>query len=434
MKITTIELMRFAVPFRLTFRHALASRDKADSLIVRVHDERGRAGYGESAPRPYVTGETTDGAQRTINQILAPRWTGAVFDAFDDVVSAIRDAQLSLQRNEHAAFCALELAVLDLAGRVFHRSCGELLGPVTRPEACYSGVVSADDVERAIQLCQACRAMDLSAVKLKVGQALETDIAIVQAARQILGDGCSLRVDANGAWSADEALQRIEQFHHCRIDAVEQPVPAGDLAGLARLTAQSAVPIVVDESLVSYDDAKALIEARACHMFNIRVSKNGGLIGAARLRALANQHGVKWMLGAQVGETAILSAAGRQLATRGDQPSWCEGSFGALLLEHDISREDVTFARGGLAPALEGEGLGVTIDQSVLHNQEITAHTSAQPSRAQKRLEVSHGLNDATACQDDRPGNRAAIRPCGPRARDCSATLAHQHSAAQSQH
>ncbi len=366
MKITTIEAVRLAIPFRVTFTHALASRDRTESLVVRVRDEEGRTGYGEGAPRPYVSGETADSARAAIEQTLGARWRGAAFDRFEDVVGALTEAHGALRRDEHAAFCALELAILDLAGRVFGRSAGDALGPRTREHARYSGVVPADGVDRALEFCRACRQMGLTSVKLKVGRSPETDEAILEGARRIMGPGRSLRVDANGAWSADEALERIRVFDRYGIDGVEQPVAADDLAGLARVAAESPVPVIVDESLVSYDDALRLIDARAAHIFNIRVSKNGGLLGAHRLRELAITRGLSWMLGAQVGETAILSAAGRHLATRGEEPRWCEGSFGTLLLRRDIAVEDVTFGPGGRAPALDGDGLGITITDESL--------------------------------------------------------------------
>jgi muconate cycloisomerase len=91
---------------------------------------------------------------------------------------------------------------------------------------------------------------------------------------------------------------------------------------------------------------------------------------------------MEWMLGAQVGESAILSAAGRHLATRGGppRPRWCEGSFGTLLLERDIARENLTFGPGGSAPAIEGLGLGITIDDSALQSEPRAHEQQPEPS------------------------------------------------------
>ena len=182
----------------------------------------------------------------------------------------------------------------------------------------------------------------------------------------ILGDECSLRVDANGAWTAPEAMERLEAFAPFGLDAVEQPVAREDLDGLAWLTPRSPAPVIVDESLASRADAQMLIDRRACHCFNIRVSKCGGLVNAVRIRETARQAGITCMLGAQVGETALLSAAGRHFATRSQNLLFIEGSYDKIVLEENIGERDLTIGPGGWGPVLTGNGLGVDVDEGRL--------------------------------------------------------------------
>jgi L-alanine-DL-glutamate epimerase-like enolase superfamily enzyme len=129
---------------------------------------------------------------------------------------------------------------------------------------------------------------------------------------------------------------------------------------MREVTAAGLVPVVADESLCSLEDARTLIRERACDVFNVRISKCGGLVNAGRIDRLAREAGLACQLGAQVGEAGILSAAGRHYATRSAGVRWCEGSYGKLLLEEDITDPDVTVGPGGMAPALEGVGIGVT--------------------------------------------------------------------------
>ena len=103
-----------------------------------------------------------------------------------------------------------------------------------------------------------------------------------------------------------------------------------------------------------------LVAERGCDVFNLRVSKNGGLLNTARLYRLAMAAGLRCQLGAQVGETGLLSAAGRHVATRLADILWCEGSYGWILLRPEIVTPDITVGRGGWAPALTAPGLGVT--------------------------------------------------------------------------
>jgi muconate cycloisomerase len=209
-------------------------------------------------------------------------------------------------------------------------------------------------------------ALQLGSVKLKVGQSLAEDVEVLTVARSTLGEACSLRVDANCAWTADEALERLAAFAPFRLDGLEQPLAAADVDGMAWLTARSAVPIIADESLVSLNDAERLVATRACHLFNIRISKCGGLLQSLRIADLGARAGIGCMLGAQVGETALLSAAGRHFGTRVLDVRHFEGSFGTLLLEQDVAEDALTFGRGGEAFAIEGPGLGVEVDEQRL--------------------------------------------------------------------
>lgn len=366
LKLQQVDVMTVVIPFRVTFRHALASRSEGELIVVRAIDTEGRVGFGESVPRDYVTGETTETVHEALRQVFVPPLLGVSFSSFEEITATLGHFLDSLPRNRNAAFCALELSLLDLAGKAFGQSAGSVAGEVESDEVRYSGVISADGVEDALALCNKIAALGLHHVKVKVGLSADGDMKILKGARRILGDNCSLRIDANCAWQPQDALRYLETYAAIRLDGVEQPIAQDDIDGLAWLTERSPVPVIVDESLASYADAQLLIEKKACHVFNIRLSKCGGLLGACRLRDLARKTGLGFMLGAQVGETAILSAAGRQFATRSSGVRFCEGSFGSFLLEHDIGVQDLTFGPGGKASALYGPGLGVEIDQNRL--------------------------------------------------------------------
>jgi len=171
-----------------------------------------------------------------------------------------------------------------------------------------------------------------------------------------------------------------------RISVVEQPVPAGDLDGLRRVTAATPELIVVDESLRSIEEATMLARSGACNGFNIRVSKCGGLTPSARIARIADEAGLVCVVGAQVGESGILSAAGRHLAAC-IAPRHVEGSAGALLLREDLTAENVLPGWGGRARPHDGPGLGIHVREETLrrygqrrHTLEARAASAAQAS------------------------------------------------------
>src|SRR5690606_27382770 len=118
--------------------------------------------------------------------------------------------------------------------------------------------------------------------------------------------------DANGAWTLDQAIARLTALPLDAIACVEQPLARVDDRHLPALKQSVPVDIMPDESLVTLEDADRLINAGAADFFNIRLSKNGGLLPALKLVHLARRHGLKYQLGCMVGETSILSAAGRR--------------------------------------------------------------------------------------------------------------------------
>jgi muconate cycloisomerase len=161
---------------------------------------------------------------------------------------------------------------------------------------------------------------------------------------------------------------------HLDVAAVEQPLPRGPVEELARLRRATPVPIMVDESLVTRADAEALIAARAADFFNVRVSKCGGLARSLAVAHAAVAAGLQIQVGSQVGETAILSAAGRHLAAALPAVAFVEGSFGTLLLTEDVSIESVQFGHRGEAPVLTGPGLGIRVVEERLRRRAVAVH------------------------------------------------------------
>jgi muconate cycloisomerase len=359
MRITGFEVLIVEIPMRLAVEHTLAKRETARNVLVTARDETGRAGWGESCPRSYVTGETVETVREDLAERILPQFVGREFARMTDLSRELTGVLDGLRRDQQAAFCACELAVLDLAGKVFGVSAGSVLGPVLSTQVHYSGVIASEDAAGVEKYAGLMVQFGIKEVKVKVGAALEQNLEILRRARAVLGESVSLRVDANAAWSGPEAVRQLEVMSSFRLAGVEQPVDGQDLEGMKIVTAAGLVPVVADESLASVADAEVLIRERACNIFNLRVSKCGGLLNSGRLYRMAKEAGLRCQLGAQVGETGFLSAAGRHVATRCADVIWLEGSYDSVLLEENITEPDITVGMEGLAPALDTPGLGV---------------------------------------------------------------------------
>ncbi len=360
-----VDVLTAELPFRFSFGHALAERRSSTNVYVRLTLDEGTVGYGEGVPREYVTGETAEGAAEALAEHLGPALVGRTVECPDDVPSVLDEAA-AVAPSDLAACCALELAFLDACGKRFGRPASAWLGPARTSVVVYDAIVPFSSPRKLAALAVLVRALRLRNVKIKVGLDLEADLQRLSLLRRILGSRTDLRVDANCAWrNADEALEAIGRLRRFGISAVEQPLPASDLEGLRRVTAEAPETIIVDESLRTVEEAAELARTRACDAFNIRVSKCGGLLNSMRIADIAAQAGLACVVGAQVGESGLLSAAGRHLAAA-IAPRYVEGSGGRLLLKEDLTIENVLPGWAGRARPFGGPGLGVTVKEATL--------------------------------------------------------------------
>jgi muconate cycloisomerase len=385
-RVEKIEVASATLPLRFSFGHALAARKESTNVYVRLTLDDGTVGYGEGVPREYVTGETAESAYAALCDQQAPALVGRTIDSPNDVPAAIDAAAPSGGVPlTNAARCALELALLDACGRRFGRSVVDWLAPNPAPSVRYDAVIPFTSPKKLAAISVLVRALAIRQVKIKVGDDLERDLRSLSLLRRLLGSSIDLRVDANCAWaSADVALESIAAMRRYRISAVEQPVPAGEVEALVRITAETPEAIIVDESLRTIEDATALVEARACNAFNIRVSKCGGLLSSMAIARFGTEAGLDLVVGAQVGESGILSAAGRHLAAAIGQPRYVEGSGGSLLLREDLTVERILPGFRGRARRFAGAGLGVDVRPEVLER-----HTVEQQTFTAERERVS---------------------------------------------
>ena len=372
MRLVAATLYALRIPFVESFSHSATERRWSDSVVVRVRDEAGTEGFGEGTPRPYVTGEIVETMLDHLTCELWPRVADREVPPacnLEALAAFLPETSLAGAIAPHASRAALELAVLDCALRRAGRPLATLLPP-RRSRVTYSGVITAGPIARAVQHARQMRAIGLHDVKVKVG--FDDDIARVTAVRG--AHDASLRLDANGAWSFERAVHVLNAVAPLGIAAVEQPLPRGPVEDLARLRQAIPVPIMADESLVTPADAEALIAGEAVDLFNVRISKCGGLARSLAIAERAAKAGVGVQVGSQVGETAILSAAGRHLAAALPTVAFVEGSFGTLLLAEDVSVESVRFGHRGEASLLTGPGLGIRVVEERLRRRTVAVH------------------------------------------------------------
>ena len=369
------------IPLRLEVAHAALRRNLSDSVVVVIELTNGTLGYGETLPRPYVTHEDVTSVVDAIREVFAPLLGDFSPDSFPVALEAI-EALPWRDRSDRlvpAARAAVELALLDAAMRTFNRGVDHIVQwmglpgfglPGSSRRVRFSGVLAAGGTNQTMRRLRLMYWAGLRDFKLKVGmvgdqERLERVVAYLE--RAIARGKATLRLDANGAWSRDTAGEWLRNAAHHPVASLEQPLPRGEEERLAALCEVVGWPVMHDESLVTVEDAKRLIDLGVADGFNIRVSKCGGLLPSLRLAGLARRAGVRIQLGCMVGETSILSAAGLRFLQACPGVEWAEGCFGKFLLQSDVTAKSLRFGYGGRPPRLRGPGWGVRVDPERLN-------------------------------------------------------------------
>lgn len=386
MRIARLIVYLLKLPLRHEIKHASAARSESTNVLIGCELANGIRGWGEGVPRPYVTGETPEGAVQQLRLTDLAGQLNADCESWMDVVrmcDAFHPAAVETDpRGCHgnALRCAVELSILDAYGRLFAEPLSRVTRhfadldprgaflPITHSSRVrYSGAVTAASPRREVVSALKMRIYGFRDCKVKVGVAND-EAARLRRLRRWLGPRMVVRIDANEGWSAANAAARIESLAPYRIACVEQPVRHEEVDALAEIRQRVATPIMLDESLTGMHDAEQAVRKQTCDLFNIRLSKCGGYLNALRLAAYAHQFGLGYQLGCHPGESAILSAAGRHWATTVAGIRFLEGSYDRHLLSRLLTHEDITFGYGGIAPELNRPGLGITVEEKALQD------------------------------------------------------------------
>lgn len=389
MRVAEIRVIHARIPLKRRVRHASHSRTENETILVRCRMSDGSIGWGEGLPRPYVTGETIDSAWQHLQEYpyssLGQKWESPV--DLTEMVHGISFPRPSEARScfGNAARCALELAVLDAGCRSLGRPLSSFLQQLPfAPElnrsptpVFYSAALTAAHPLKVWMRSWLYRHYGFRQCKVKVGVPGQNDQQLLQRIHRILGPKVALRIDANEAWNSGNVVSRLAALRSVPLQSVEQPIPHAEVSYLRELRRQISQPIMLDESLCSLEDANRAIDQQLCDAFNLRLSKCGGLLACLQLMQLAREAGLSCQLGCQVGETGILSAAGRHFACTVSELTAVEGSFDRLLVREPLTEEDLTFSREGRGEPLTGSGLGITIREQDV--QRVTVRTKTFP-------------------------------------------------------
>jgi|CXWL01.1.fsa_nt_gi L-alanine-DL-glutamate epimerase-like enolase superfamily enzyme len=328
---------RISLKMAGTFRTAKATRTDKQTLWVKIAHQQ-IEGWGEAVPMDTY-GQTLESSEKTLDRI-GPLLGNDPFAIEETIGRLLREFD-----DQRAAVCAVDAAWHDWIGKRLEISTCRMLGLVPSRAPATSFTIGIDEPQAVAQKVLAAASFPI--LKVKLGHGI--DERMISEIRRIAPDKM-IRVDANTSWTVDEALKKLPALAECGVEFVEQPLPAGDVDGLRRLTQARICPIVADESCIRLADVVKL--AGCVDGVNIKLSKCGGLREALRMIHVAKAHGMRVMLGCMV-ESSLGIAAAAQLAPLAD---WLDLDGHLLLAEDPFTGLG---GQGGVLTIGEGPGLGV---------------------------------------------------------------------------
>ena len=354
MRLDEIEVIPYSLPFLDPYVTARGELLDRRLILVRIRAE-GIEGWGETASLSLRGGISIEEIAADIRDRC---WPGLLEAEVEPrrIWSAI--ARCRNRGASPPAVAAVDIALHDLVGRATGDPVWRLLGAAeASPVICNATLPAANPAETR-RLAESWADEGFRTFKLKVG--LPGDVTQVATVRQALGETVEIRVDANGAWSVDEAVARLEALARHRIELAEQPV--GTFEQMVDLRRRVEVRVAADESLVSPFDARRAKELDACDVAAVKVAKVGGLVAALEIAETMPSY----LSSSLEGPVGITAAAHAVLALR-----YRNGDAGVA---HGLATErlfSATVGRGATADRDElrlddRPGLGVEVDEDAL--------------------------------------------------------------------
>jgi o-succinylbenzoate synthase len=306
MKIKSISTKIFKSKLTTPFKTALRRVDNLEDIIVSIQCEDGSVGYGEGAPTPVITGETIGTMNEAISY-LTPMIVGlSLVEDFDEIIKIIHSRLL----HNTTAKSALEIALYDLKSQSYNKPLFEYLGG-TQTKFETDITISLNEPDIMIKDCLIAISAGYNIVKIKLGENKQKDIDRVLAIYDALPRNVKLRLDANQGWSKDdsvEIMQTIEK-HGIIAECIEQPIKSDDINGLLYIKERIMTPLLADEAVFSFNDAKRILELGAADCLNIKLAKCGGISNAIKIADLAIEYNVNCMIGCMLEGPIGIAAA-----------------------------------------------------------------------------------------------------------------------------
>ncbi|MFS0644281.1 mandelate racemase/muconate lactonizing enzyme family protein [Siminovitchia sp. 179-K 8D1 HS] len=314
MKIEQIETYKVAVPLLNPFKTALRTVKVAESVLVKITCDNGITGWGEAPPTVIITGESLQSIESAVHLEIAPFLKNKSLLNYELIFQGLKTGMVG----NSSAKAAVDMALYDCLAQYCKLPLYQFLGGYKK-ELETDFTVSVNGPEEMGDDAVSYINQGFNVLKVKVGKDdVETDVERIREIRKRVGNKIKIRLDANQAWTAKDAIRAIRKLEDrgLNIELVEQPVKADDLEGLKQVTDHVDTLIMADESVFTPKQAFQVLKTRSADLINIKIMKSGGIYQAQIINQLAETCGVECMVGSMIETHLGITAAAHFAASK----------------------------------------------------------------------------------------------------------------------
>jgi L-alanine-DL-glutamate epimerase-like enolase superfamily enzyme len=282
-KIHKIEIIPVQIPLNEPFIISKGALTHARNTIIKIYNTDGTYGTGECCPYRSIHGETQTGTV-TFAQDLARVLLGEDPREIRKHV-ALMDKMIV---GNASVKCAFDMALYDLAAKMDGLPLYAFLQGDRNKSIYTDNTVSLLHKDKMAEKAQKFKEMGFPVLKVKLGERPSSkDVERIEAIRKMIGNDLPIRIDANQAWNYLEAKRALSAMKDYNIEHCEEPIQAGNIPDQKKLTAESPIPIMADETVFNHKDAIHVIKENAADLINIKLGKSGGITNAMKIAGLA---------------------------------------------------------------------------------------------------------------------------------------------------
>lgn len=333
------------------------------TVVVKITTDSGVVGWGQSVPSPRWSYETLETVQTSLERYIVPELVG--LDAFDtEAIWSVMNRLIGPSFSTGAPICkaGIDLALFDLTGKLLGQSAAQRWDRKGRDRITLSWTLNPRTLDEVELLIAAGRARGYQHFNVKVAPDPTFDLELCRVVKRLVPEGF-LWADANGGYDEKTALEVAPKLADLGVPVLEQPLPANRLSGYRALKQQGALPIIMDEGIVSCVELEEFIKLGLLDGVAMKPARCGGLTEARRQVETLLDRGLMF-LGSGLCDPDVSLAASLALFGAYDL-EYPAALNGPQFLQGSVLDQPLSAVRGELSVPL-GPGLGVQVDESTL--------------------------------------------------------------------